>query len=100
LTKAAQLAGTLPREGLPSHVREVMDQLPVECIIGGVLPDDDPAHRAQPVATIAAPIFDRHRHVALIIAVSPLRPMTPEQINSLGHQVVQAARTVSEESSQ
>ncbi|WP_149443026.1 hypothetical protein [Mycolicibacterium sp. P9-22] len=57
-------------------------------------------NRAQPVATLAAPIFDRHRHVAPIIGVSPLRAMTPEQINSLGHQEIDAVKAVSEESSQ
>jgi hypothetical protein len=45
------LAGTLLREGLRAHVREVMEQLVVEYIGGGLLPGDDPASTTQPFAT-------------------------------------------------
>jgi DNA-binding IclR family transcriptional regulator len=93
LTQAAQVVGTLPSDGLPAHVREITDQLLAEFTTIGFLSDesDDYAPRqAQPVATIAAPVFDHHGGVAMIVAVHPLQDLTRKRIDSIGRRVVQA----------
>jgi DNA-binding IclR family transcriptional regulator len=95
LTRAAQVVGTLPSDGLPAHVREITDQLLVEFTTIGVLSDDDSPRRAQPVATIAAPVFDRHSLVAMIVAVHPLQALTRKRIDSIGRRMVRATTAIS-----
>ncbi len=90
LTQAAQVVGTLPSDGLPAHVREITDQLLAEFTTIGFLSDDDSARQAQPVATVAAPVFDQHGRVAMIVAVHPLQDLTRKRIDSIGRRVVQA----------
>ena len=91
LTRAAHVVGTLPSDGLPAHVREITDQLLAEFATIGYLPDDSddyaPRH-AQPVATIAAPVFDHRGHVAMIVAVHPLQDLTRKRIDSIGRRMV------------
>ena len=91
LTRAAHVVGTLPSDGLPAHVREITDQLLAEFATIGYLPDDSddyaPRH-AQPVATIAAPVFDHRGHVAMIVAVHPLQDLTRKRIDSIGQRAV------------
>jgi DNA-binding IclR family transcriptional regulator len=91
LTRAAHVVGTLPSDGLPAHVREITDQLLAEFTTIGYLPDDSddyaPRH-AQPVATIAAPVFDHRGHVAMIVAVHPLQDLTRTRIDSIGRRAV------------
>jgi DNA-binding IclR family transcriptional regulator len=89
LTRAAQVVGTLPSDGLPAHVREITDQLLAEFTTIGFLSDDDASRQAQPVATIAAPVFDHARRVAMIVAVHPLRDLTRKRIDSIGRRMVQ-----------
>jgi DNA-binding IclR family transcriptional regulator len=88
LTRAAHVVGTLPSDGLPAHVREITDQLLAEFTTIGFLSDDDGPRRAQPVATIAAPVFDDHGRVAMIVAVHPLRDLTRKRIDSVGRRLV------------
>ena len=88
LTQAAHVVGTLPSDGLPDHVREITDQLLVEFTTIGFLSDDDSPRRAQPVATIAAPVFDHHGRVAMIVAVHPLQDLTRKRIDSIGRRMV------------
>ena len=66
--------------GMPPHVREIMDQLVVEYTTIGFLYDDDPTRKAQPIATIAAPVFDERQRVVLIVCVHPLRALTYRQV--------------------
>jgi DNA-binding IclR family transcriptional regulator len=87
LTRAAQVVGTLPSDGLPAHVREITDQLLAEFTTIGFLSDDAP-RRAQPVATIAAPVFDHHGRVTMIVAVHPLQDLTRKRIDSIGRRTV------------
>ncbi len=92
LTRAAQVVGTLPGDGLPAHVREITDQLLTEFTTIGFLSDDSDDHaprRAQPVATIAAPVFDHHGRVPMILAVHPLQDLTRKRIDSIGRRMVQ-----------
>ena len=91
LTQAARVVGTLPSDGLPPQVRQIMDQLLVEFTTIGVLSEDDPPGRARPVATIAAPVFDANGRVTLIVAVHPLGPMSLRQITAVGRRLVQLA---------
>ncbi|BBX89444.1 putative transcriptional regulator, IclR family protein [Mycolicibacterium boenickei] len=95
LTRAAQVVGALPSDGLPEHVRDITDQLLAEFTTIGLAPAGDAARRAQPVATIAAPVFDAQRGVALILSVHPLRPMTSRQVETTGRRVRRAADRVS-----
>jgi DNA-binding IclR family transcriptional regulator len=94
LARAAQLMGTLPNDGLPDHLRGITDQLLVEFTTIGLLANDDPARSAQPVATIAAPVFRDYR-VALIVAVHPLRALTVTEVDSIGGQLVRATAAIS-----
>lgn len=85
----------MPSDGLPEHVRDITDQLLAEFTTIGLAPAGDAARRAQPVATIAAPVFDAQRGVALILSVHPLRPMTSRQVETTGRRVRRAADRVS-----
>ena len=91
LTQAARVVGTLPSDGLPPQVRQIMDRLLVEFTTIGVLSGDDPPGQARPVATIAAPVFDANGRVTLIVAVHPLGPMSLRQITAVGRRLVQLA---------
>ena len=96
LTQAAQVVGTLPSDGLPDHVREITDQLLVEFTTIGFLSDDDTARQAQPVATIAAPVFDHRGRVAMIVAVHPLQALARTRIDTIGRRVARVAAAVSD----
>ncbi len=98
LTRAAHVVGTLPSDGLPAHVREITDQLLAEFTTIGFLSDesDDYAPRqAHPVATIAAPVFDQHGGVAMIVAVHPLQDLTRKRIDSVGRRVAAMTTAIS-----
>ena len=95
LAQAAQLVGALEREGMPAHVREIMDQLVLEYTTIGFPSDDGPARKAQPIATVAAPVFDDRERVALIVCVHPLRALTSRQASSIGRRVTRATATIS-----
>jgi DNA-binding IclR family transcriptional regulator len=88
LTRAAHVVRTLPSDGLPAHVREITDQLLAEFTTIGFLSDDSAPRRAQPVATIAAPVFDHHGRVSMIVAVHPLQDLTRKRIDSIGRRMV------------
>jgi DNA-binding IclR family transcriptional regulator len=94
LTQAAQVVGALPSDGLPDHVREITDQLLVEFTTIGFLSDDDTARQAQPVATIAAPVFDHRGRVAMIVAVHPLQALTRKRIDSIGRRTVRVTAAI------
>jgi DNA-binding IclR family transcriptional regulator len=94
LTQAAHVVGTLPSDGLPDRVREITDQLLMEFTTIGFLSDDDTARQAQPVATIAAPIFDDHGRVAMIVAVHPLQALARRRIDSVGRRVVRVTAAI------
>jgi DNA-binding IclR family transcriptional regulator len=96
LTQAAQVVGTLPSDGLPAHVREITDRLLAEFTTIGFLADDDSSRRAQPVATIAAPVFDHRGRVPMIVAVHPLEALTRKRIDTIGHRVARAARAIND----
>ncbi len=95
LTRAAQMVGSLPSDGLPDHVRGITDQLLAEFTTIGLAPAGAAAGKSQPVATIAAPVFDAHGRVALILSVHPLRPMTARQVDAAGQRVRRAADRLS-----
>lgn len=94
LTRAAQMVGSLPSDGLPEHVRGITDQLLAEFTTIGLAPAGDSTGKAQPVATIAAPVFDPHGRVALILSIHPLRSMTARQVDTAGQRVMRAARAL------
>lgn len=84
LAQAVQAVGTLDSNDMPTPVRNIMDQLLVEFTTIGFLSDDNPGRRKQPVVTIAAPVFDRRGHAALMLAVHPLCPLNSRQIRLIG----------------
>jgi DNA-binding IclR family transcriptional regulator len=93
LTRAAHVMGTLPADGLPDHVREITDQLLTEFTTIGFLSDDS-GRQEQPVATIAAPVFDNRGRVPMIVAVHPLQALTRRRIDAVGRQVAQATAAI------
>jgi DNA-binding IclR family transcriptional regulator len=84
LAQAVQVVGTLDSNEMPTPVRHIVDQLLVEFTTIGFLSDDNPGRRKQPVVTIAAPVFDHRRQVALMVAVHPLCPLSARQIRVIG----------------
>jgi len=60
----------------------------------GFLPDDDSARQDQPVATIAAPVFDQRGRVAMIVAVHPLEALARKQIDAIGRRVAQLTAAI------
>lgn len=95
LTQAARVMGTLPSDGLPDHVREITEQLLTEFTTIGFLPDgDDTALPERPVATIAAPVFDRRGRVPMIVAVHPLQTLSRRRIDDVGRRVAQVTAAI------
>src|SRR6516165_3520031 len=84
LAQAVQVVTTLDSNEMPTPVRHILNQLLVEFTTIGFLSDDNPGRRKQPVATIAAPVFDQHQQVALMVAVHPLCPLSARQIRTIG----------------
>ena len=85
LAQAAQLMGTAT--DLPESVRQLTERLLVEFTAIGLLESNE----SRPVATIAAPVFDQHGSVALIMAVHPLRALAISEIDEIGARLVAAA---------
>ena len=73
----------------------ILDQLLVEFTTIGFLSDDNPGRRKQPVVTIAAPVFDHRQHVALMVAVHPLCPLSARQIRVIGKQLTDETTAIS-----
>ena len=94
LTQAAHMVGNLPSDGLPDRVRQITDQLLMEFTTIGFLSDTDSARQAQSVATIAAPVFDQHGRVAMIVAVHPLQALASRRIDSIGRRVVRVTAAI------
>ncbi|MFP1153708.1 IclR family transcriptional regulator [Mycobacterium sherrisii] len=96
LAQAVQVVGTLDSNAMPTPVRHILDQLLVEFTTIGFLSDDNPGRRKQPVVTIAAPVFDHRGHVALMLAVHPLSPLSARQIQIIGEKLVEETTAISE----
>nr|WP_286275873.1 helix-turn-helix domain-containing protein [Mycolicibacterium sp. TUM20985] len=94
LAQTAQLVGALLSDGMPAHVRRIMDQLLVETMVGFTGDDRELAER--PVATIAGPVLNQHGCVAMILAVHPLRPQTSAEIAIIGRRVTAAAAAIAD----
>ena len=92
LAQAAQLVGALHSDGLPAHVRQIMDQLLVETMVG-FIPGVDTTDGRE-VATIAAPVFDQHGTVALILAVHPLRSESSAEVAAIGQRITMTANQI------
>ena len=90
------MVGTLDSNEMPTPVRHILDQLLVEFTTIGFLSDDNPGRRKQPVVTIAAPVFDHRRHVALMVAVHPLSPLSARQIRAIGEKLTEETTAISE----
>jgi DNA-binding IclR family transcriptional regulator len=99
LAQAVHVVGTLDSHEMPTPLRHILDQLLVEFTTIGFLSDDNPGRRKQPVVTIAAPVFDNRRQVALMLAVHPLCPLSARQIGVIGKKLTDetAAITKSQE---
>jgi DNA-binding IclR family transcriptional regulator len=93
LAQTAQLVGALLSDGMSAHLRQIMDQLLVETMVG--FADDEHVREARPVATIAAPVFDGHDVVALILCVHPLRAVAAREVAAIGRRVMRTAKTIS-----
>jgi DNA-binding IclR family transcriptional regulator len=96
LAQAAQLVGTLQSDEMPAPVRHIMDQLLTEFATSGFFFDDDPGRAKQPVATIAAPVFDHRHEVALLVAVHPLCALTRRQIRVIGTRLISETTAITE----
>src|SRR5246500_1114558 len=96
LAQAVQVVGTLDSNEMPTPVRHILDQLLVEFTTIGFLSDDNPGRRKQPVVTIAAPVFDHRRYVALMVAVHPLCPLNARQIRVIGKKLTDETTAISE----
>jgi DNA-binding IclR family transcriptional regulator len=95
LAKTAQAIRTLRSPEVPEHLRTTLEQLHAEFTTIGYLAGDSPAGRAQPVATISAPVIDRHGQATRMIGVHPLCALTSRQISVIGRRVTKAAGAVS-----
>lgn len=96
VAQAVQAVGTLDSNDMPTPVRHIRDQLLVEFTTIGFLSDDNPGRRKQPVVTIAAPVFDRRGHAALMMAVHPLCPLSSRQIKAIGQRLTDHTAALSE----
>lgn len=96
LAQAVQVVTTLDSNEMPTPVRDIVDQLVAEFTTIGFLSDDNPGRRKQPVVTIAAPVFDRRGHVALMVAVHPLCPLGARQIGDIGRLLTEETVAITE----
>jgi len=96
LAQAVQVVATLDSNEMPTPVRHILDQLLVEFTTIGFLSDDNPGRRKRPVVTIAAPVFDRHHHADLMVAVHPLCPLGMRQIQVIGNKLTDETTAISE----
>lgn len=96
LAQAVQVVATLDGDQMPTPVRHILDQLLVEFSTIGFLSDDNPGRRKQPVVTIAAPVFDHRRRVALMVALHPLCPLSARQIRVIGKKLTDETAAISE----
>jgi DNA-binding IclR family transcriptional regulator len=97
LLQAAHLMGALERDGMPTHVRQIMDQFLIETMIG--YRDEGSSREARPVATVAAPVFDQRGVVALILAVHPLAgdqsATTAREVAAIGRRLTRETSALS-----
>jgi DNA-binding IclR family transcriptional regulator len=93
LARAARLVGTLDSGAiaLPPSIRGTLDQLRTEFTT--IEFPDGSGH--QPVAAVAAPVFDHRGRVSLLLAVHPLVDLSPRKIDTIGQQVVRRATAIS-----
>ncbi|WP_264078216.1 IclR family transcriptional regulator [Mycobacterium stomatepiae] len=96
LAEAVRVVGTLDSNEMPTPVRHILDQLLVEFTTIGFVSDDNPGRRKQPVVTIAAPVFDHRGHVALMLAVHPLSPLSARQIQVVGNKLTAETTAIRE----
>jgi DNA-binding IclR family transcriptional regulator len=96
LAQAVQVVATLDSNEMPTPVRHILDQLLVEFTTIGFLSDDNPGRRKQPVVTIAAPVFDHRRQVAMMVAVHPLCPLSARQVRVVGKKLTDETTAISE----
>jgi len=94
LAQAVHVVGTLDRNEMPTPVRQILEQLRAEFTTIGFISDDNPGRRRQPVVTVAAPVFDRRQHVALMVAVHPLCPLSARQVRVIGDRLVEEATII------
>lgn len=94
LVQAAQLVEILDEDGLPPHVRRIMDTLLAEFTSIGYLSDDDPERASRPVFSITAPVVDDRGNVAMILGVHPLRVLDSGRIAEVGDHVMRATATI------
>ncbi len=94
LAQAVQVVATLDSSGMPSPVRQILEQLVAEFTTIGFLSDDNPGRRKQPVVTIAAPVFDHRHRAALMLAVHPLCPLTARQVQTIGKKLTDETRAL------
>ncbi|BBZ05490.1 putative transcriptional regulator, IclR family protein [Mycolicibacterium chitae] len=92
LMRMSQFLGEVRTDAdVSDHVVAVLEKALLDCAKVGYLSDDDPAIETQPVATIAAPIFDAAGQASLILGVHPGRPLPFKEIRRLGTTVAAAA---------
>lgn len=95
LSQTAQLLSRLERDGVPSPVGEIIDQLLVECVTNGVLLEEDSTSEPRPVATIGAPVFGPGGQVALLVAAHPLTALRRDEVASIGQRLIRATAGLS-----
>ena len=76
------------RWGAVDRVGAMIDRLLVECVTNGVLLEHDSRPDPQPVATIAAPVFDSAGHVALLVGVHPLGEVRLAEVEAIGRRLI------------
>ncbi len=96
VARAASLVDTLDDGSiaLPPNIRGTLDQLLVAFTAIG-FPDDAVAQQAQPVAAVAAPVFDHLGRVVLLLAVHPLVARPLREIDAIGRHLVRTTTEIS-----
>lgn len=85
IAQAAQLLGEL--SDVPRNVRGVIDRLRVEFAAVREMAAES-GHSTWPVVTISAPVLDDTGHTRFLVAVHPLRPMSPSAIRTVGRHLL------------
>ncbi len=95
LARAASMMSNLDNAAtaLPPNIRETLDRLRAEFTTLG-LPDIPSTGPAPSIAAIAAPVLDSRGHAALLIAVHPFTPLSPERLEAIGSHIARKAAAI------
>lgn len=92
LAQTAQLIQTLNKNPWSENIRQLVDEALAEIASSAIKEKGKGKERS--VTSISTPIFDRHKHVVLNIALHPLEEISERRIAALGKRLIKEANSI------